>query len=545
VKKYILLSIFGIVVLGALVFFYTHSESQLVHGHQDTLKTLTRAKQMDASLEKNLLRLRNFLLQNYDEITSDSDEIDNICKTLRESHMILGSHMTAQLSEAIENYCDRLEKRVSNIEIFKSKNAIYRNSLYFLQRAASDQILSQKNAIKFEEENLRTKLIESSLAYALISTSEAKVALTTSVAQVEKYLKIKKPKSDLHVLILHSTHLFSAKENLDSLTHEIVMSDSDKLLNRLHESYFHIYTKAQDSATIHRRLLFATGTLFLLLIFYSVIQFWKTALTKANENLEERVQKRTVELQESQSVILGQQQAMISAAKLSALGEMAAGVAHEINTPLAVISLRVEQLEESIKNNEDDPEKLLKMLDAVKATTGRIAKIINGLRFFAREGRTLKAQVISVTDLINETLNLCKERFANHGIDLNVIIPNENQSLKIECRSVEISQVLLSLLNNSYDAIEGLPKKWVNIEVKKSGEYAEISISDSGAGINPVVQEKLMQPFFTTKPVGKGTGLGLSISRGLIESHHGKLYYDKNSSHTKFVILVPQMKSAA
>jgi C4-dicarboxylate-specific signal transduction histidine kinase len=106
--------------------------------------------------------------------------------------------------------------------------------------------------------------------------------------------------------------------------------------------------------------------------------------------------------------------------------------------------------------------------------------------------------------------------------------------------TVQLSQVLLNLLNNARDAIEQLPEKWVRIEVAEKEGQAMISVTDSGSGIDAQTQRKLFQPFFTTKRVGKGTGLGLSVSARIMKSHQGELRYDPGSPHTRFVMSMPR-----
>jgi C4-dicarboxylate-specific signal transduction histidine kinase len=107
-----------------------------------------------------------------------------------------------------------------------------------------------------------------------------------------------------------------------------------------------------------------------------------------------------------------------------------------------------------------------------------------------------------------------------------------------------VSQVLLNLLNNAFDAVEMASEKWVVITFEVDSDKVSLAIVDSGSGISSGAQAKLFQPFFTTKPVGKGTGLGLSISKGIIESHQGQLSFDKTCVNTKFVITLPRTISA-
>ncbi|RYG53799.1 HAMP domain-containing histidine kinase, partial [bacterium] len=126
----------------------------------------------------------------------------------------------------------------------------------------------------------------------------------------------------------------------------------------------------------------------------------------------------------------------------------------------------------------------------------------------------------------------------NNGI--NVTLSDFPTTLTIECRRVQISQVLINILNNAFAAVLGHPEKSVKLHVHDSGDMVEISISNSGPQIPPELAHKIFQPFFTTKGVGKGTGLGLSISKGLIENHGGDISLDLSAPETRFVIVLPK-----
>lgn len=232
------------------------------------------------------------------------------------------------------------------------------------------------------------------------------------------------------------------------------------------------------------------------------------------------------------------QSILIQSAKMHALGEMAGGVAHEINNPLAIVQsnleLVIDQLKISGVPNKDFVEARLK---SAQITTNRIANIVRGLRSFSRTGELDPYRVNSVETLLAETLQLCHEKFISNGIKVKVEIGNP--SLEIQCRDIQVSQVLLNLLNNAFDALTGLEDKWIKIDINQIHSQVEISVTDSGKGIEPELAERIFQPFFTTKEIGKGTGLGLSIAKGLIESHKGILFLDPNSSHTRFVIRLP------
>lgn len=226
------------------------------------------------------------------------------------------------------------------------------------------------------------------------------------------------------------------------------------------------------------------------------------------------------------------EKAMMQSNKLASIGEMSSSIAHEINNPLAIISLRISKIETKMTDMEDGKE--LENINKINLQIKRITKIINGLKSYARDSDDDSYTLNSLNEIVKSAVELASERIESNGIKLDLNIEN---NVFIECSSVQIEQVLINLINNSIDAISSLDEKWIKVKISPEAEAeAEVIISDSGHGIPIALQEKIMEPFFTTKEVGKGTGLGLSISMGIIEKHGGLIYYDKNAPHTTFVI---------
>ncbi len=201
-------------------------------------------------------------------------------------------------------------------------------------------------------------------------------------------------------------------------------------------------------------------------------------------------------------------------------------------------------LKKRLEKESPDKAMNIELVSEVKDAATRISKIVNGIRMITRNAEADSLAKVSLSKLISDTIDLCQEKFNQQGIDLKFI---NHLSLTepdiLECRSVEITQVLINLINNAYDAIENLSERWLRIELSSEGNNFYLSLTDSGKGIPEEVQDKMMNPFFTTKEIGKGTGLGLTISKGVIEKYHGHLRMEKTSPNTKFVISLPRQQS--
>lgn len=243
-------------------------------------------------------------------------------------------------------------------------------------------------------------------------------------------------------------------------------------------------------------------------------------------------------LKQAQQTILDQQAKLVATSRLSAIGEMAAAITHEINNPLTVILGRAEMIQTLSERGPIDPETLKRLIDTILVTGKRIEKIVRSMKSLAHKDTDEEPFTLySMREILLDSIELCSQRFRNHGVRL--IVPEIIEDIQVECRGHQLVQVIVNLLNNSHDAVENLSEKWAEVSLRSTPDAVELSISDSGPGISKDVQEKLFTPFFSTKRVQYGTGLGLSISRSIVNNHKGELIYDTYSPHTRFVIRLP------
>jgi PAS domain S-box-containing protein len=247
---------------------------------------------------------------------------------------------------------------------------------------------------------------------------------------------------------------------------------------------------------------------------------------KSNERLlQSTLQKMSEELESAQA-------SLIQSAKMSALGEMAGGIAHEINTPLAAIKIFAQKIARSDVSDKD-----AYSATRISETASKIGKIITGLKSFARNAEMEDFVEIPFKNLLDNVFILCQNRFQNHGVILDL---QDLPDITLSCRPIQIEQVFMNLLNNAFDATEESEQKIITLSTHFiPGEDLRFSISNQGELIPEEIRAKIMDPFFTTKPIGKGTGLGLSISLGILKSHGGDLILEAGAP-TTFTMVFPK-----
>jgi signal transduction histidine kinase len=274
------------------------------------------------------------------------------------------------------------------------------------------------------------------------------------------------------------------------------------------------------------------------MVAWAVLLFALYQTSLANSRAERALREDITRRQRAEQELEKTRQSSVVSAKMAALGEMSGNIAHEINNPLAAILLRAQALGRLAEKDQLDTAALARAAKDIESTVFRIRGIVDALRSFARDAENDPMVAGSVRQIVKDSVELCAQRFQQHAIKL--VVPPISEDLFLHCRSIQISQILLNLLSNAHDAVEKGAAPWVRISVEADSVHVRIAVIDSGPGVSPELESRIMEPFFTTKDVGKGTGLGLSVSKGIAESHGGRLSYDRSSANTKFVLTLPR-----
>lgn len=299
-------------------------------------------------------------------------------------------------------------------------------------------------------------------------------------------------------------------------------------------------------------------------------------LRQLNQSLELRIAERD----QSLLALKQAQSKLIQSEKMSSLGQLVAGIAHEINNPINFIYgnvLHVEQYCQSLVSmiqlyQKEYPhatpairqqaealeldfvcEDVSKLVGSMQSGSERVRQLVLSLRNFSRLDES-DCKVVDIHEGINSTLMMVRHRLNASAKRPNIkIVQDFGELPKVECYPSQFNQVMMNLIGNAIDAIEAAQPSDPIITIRTdtvsdtvSGQWIQVAIADNGAGISDADKANLFDPFFTTKPIGKGTGLGLSISHQIVtEEHGGKIdYYSCEGQGSEFIVQIPvQMRS--
>ena len=225
------------------------------------------------------------------------------------------------------------------------------------------------------------------------------------------------------------------------------------------------------------------------------------------------------DLQQSLSDLKNTQAALVQSEKLSAIGQLIAGVAHELNNPLTAVMGYAQLLQ---TNDVDD--EVRRDLDRIYTQAQRAAKIVQNLLTFARQHKAQR-ELVDVNELIERVIEL--RAYQLHVDNIEVTLDLADAILETVADPNQLQQVFLNLINNAQDAISEVADRGrLTIRTELSGDAIRIAFSDTGPGLDMEARRHLFEPFYTTKEVGKGTGLGLSICYGIVSEHEGRIWAD-------------------
>ena len=223
--------------------------------------------------------------------------------------------------------------------------------------------------------------------------------------------------------------------------------------------------------------------------------------------------------------------------KMAAIGQLAAGIAHELNTPLGTISILSAEIERAIKEPESVTGEIVReYLSDMRGEIERCKGIINDLLGFSKSGFVRK-EPVDMNSLVLKTIELLRKGKYGEAIEIR---PSLDLSLpQVETDPDRFRQVLFNILKNALDALEGSGRGRIDISTSAANGFVNVTVEDNGPGIPRELMKRVFEPFFTTKPVGKGTGLGLSVSYGIMRDLKGEIRIESTPGQTRVELLLP------
>jgi two-component system NtrC family sensor kinase len=520
--------------------------------HVIRLEQIDRAAKADVELNQQILRARLALESGARELELARDRFDVAQSSLSSGKAGL-SDLSRDINQSLQIYRTQAGDKLTLLNDYSARLA--RLAQYFsVMRVAGISVLNAP-AVN-SSESLRKRimtLLQESTAYSLQSSPENAFVidqLAAEVSEAAEQLDNDAARGALGHLLETVSLLRSSRDDLQKLISQFDAIETGAALQNLQLAYENHFQGLQDTARRYRQTL-AVYAVALLLAFglialrlrssFSALDNANNELQDTNSNLEQIVNKRTQALSKALDDLKMQQGQLIQSEKMASLGQMVAGVAHEINTPLGYASSNVEIIRESLQGmgQEVDAESLEEfdvLLADVEYGLNQISELVMSLKDFSRVDRS-QSQLFDLNAGIDTALKICNNQLKD-GINIE---RNFAELPEISCAPSQLNQVFLNLINNAAQAMDG--RGLIQITTRQVDAYVEVAIRDNGSGMDEDTRAHIFEPFFTTKAVGKGTGLGLSIVFRIIEDHGGTIQVESElGKGTEFVVRLPIKK---
>lgn len=570
--RHLSIAIVTFVLIAALVFLYNKTEAVNLGERNSVVALLGELQEIEGRWDIDMLRMRTEMDPGRSILPDRASAARNALRALKNAM----PHVNSQaLNENLGTITKAFTEKAELVENYKAVIGSSKNALLKIKSIAHRPVVTEAKFGKFkarQKEFIQTldQVAAAASAYYLLEQDAQRKTLENSTikmlalfgamdaAEHEKTNEMYDAAQEMLKAEPVGQELLSRIEQLNSgpRLSGMLLSFNRELEAKLAEKErFRVYMIAYAAA-----LLIGLGYLGIRIV-------------AANELLERRVTERTSELSDALRHLKESETQLIQSEKMSSLGQMVAGVAHEINTPLAYVNNslsavddRLPEIISAISNCEkllallNDPNILPEDLNRQFALvseqlgqinrhellgelaglvkdglygTAQVAEIVSNLKDFSRLDRS-KVSSFNVNDGLNSTLGLARHMLKSIKVNKEFLeIP------AITCAPSQINQVFLNLITN---AAQALPPQGgeITLSTRIENDRIAIDVADNGTGIPPDVLPKIFDPFFTTKEIGKGTGLGLSISYQIIKDHGGRINVESQVGHgTKFTVWLP------
>lgn len=574
-RSLLLLAACAMLLASVLVYLYWMSRSDESGTYAQARDLIRQIKQYDAQWESAVLKARTTTNYNYDPLVLPLMEMKRLWREFSTLEGRIEKTAIPAWQAAFGDYQQAFDDKILLVSRFKTHNAILRNSLAFLPAAAdviqvhlgqlvdadalrlrritSDTYDLMLSSLEFPQTTTEDKAADILVGLNNLSVNKERlpVDFQSPIDTISKHIELilhEQPKVDQ---LLEAIEAVPIAERLDAIAR---MLDRDEQAATLTAQRYHFYL-----------LVFSTLLVLLLLYMgvwlmrsYAEINRVNRALLSANDELEQRVERRTQALGQASAALQREvderrllENQLVQSEKLASLGQLAAGVAHEVNNPIGFVSSNLGALDDyfgRLQNmlkayadaentliphglsaelaklrTEIELDYLLEDIPALiresKDGVSRVARIVKDLKDFSRVDSSQDWQLADLQQGIESTLNIVASEL-RHKADL---VKDYQPLPQVECLPSQINQVVMNLLVNATQAM-GAERGRITLRTGANDAWVWIEVADSGCGIPAESLQKIFDPFYTTKPIGQGTGLGLSLSYGIIKRHGGEIH---------------------
>lgn len=518
---------------------------------------LAARNESDQSTARHALESRFGFSASYDELAKDARDAASLRVQSRVVPGFLLASERRGLLAALSKYDELAERRALLLEHFKSENALLRNSMRYFPSAAAAAL---KRSHDLDLTSQLVELRHLTLSMALEDDGRAKQSQAALIVVLREATAGELPndqKTAVEGMLAHAAAIGVHKTETDRLLRELLALPFEPARAHIEDAYEAGFARAQRQTHQLGRFISALAVLLLALASHAWLRLRRAAvgLRCANERLEEAVAARTSELESEMQRRAQVEVELRQAQKLEAVGQLASGIAHEINTPIQYVGDSLYFLREAFKDvmhlaevgaaasadvdlellKAEVPEAFERTADGIK----QVASIVKAMKTFAHN--SLDKMPLDLNAAIHNTLTVARNEYkyvADVTTDLGPVP-------EVICNAGGIRQVLLNLVVNAAHAIADVvagsnARGSIRIASTLHEQVVRISVADTGGGIPEAIRERIFEPFFTTKEPGRGSGQGLAICQSLIKQHGGKLWFETEiGAGTTFFVELP------